>query len=217
MAVAVVCPINGCLPPDNGVDQTKANNVVPTGQDTVQAASGVIGSTSGVTVIVASGAAYAINQYIRIRGERMLITGIATNTLTVTRSAKGESPSGTIAIGDFVLTGFDVAGNASHCPICGTAMIVVDPAVILAKTGVATGSQHPTDIDAVYAVNVADANNTQRGTAYSQGSTTVTQHGFPTVGGKVIRGTQVQDINTSAAQVTLDQVTPETVNAVAGP
>jgi hypothetical protein len=77
----------------------------PTAVDSVQASSGVIGSTSGTTVIVASGANFAANEYIQIRSEVMKITSISTNTLTVTRAQNGTSAISTIAQNDTVTGG----------------------------------------------------------------------------------------------------------------
>jgi hypothetical protein len=47
-------------------------------------------------------------------------------------------------------TGLDVNGNAPHCPLCGTAQLVVDQTKVTTQTGVAALSQVPADIDAVY-------------------------------------------------------------------
>lgn len=76
-----------------------------TAVDTVQASSGVIGSSSGTTVIVASGANFAANQFIQIRTEVMKITSIASNTLTVTRAQNGSAAISTIALSDTVTGG----------------------------------------------------------------------------------------------------------------
>lgn len=84
----------------------------PTAVDTVQASSGVIGSTSGTTVIVANGANFAANQYIQIRTEVMQISSIASNTLTVTRHQNGTAAISTIATSDTV-TGGNPPGNTA--------------------------------------------------------------------------------------------------------
>jgi hypothetical protein len=70
--------------------------------DTVQSGSGVIASSSGTTVIVASGAQFIVNQFIQMGqpNEIMKITGIAANTLTVTRAQCGSLAITAIAQGD---------------------------------------------------------------------------------------------------------------------
>lgn len=73
--------------------------------DTVQATSGVIGSTTGTTVLVATGTNFTNNTYIQVRTEVMKITGIASNTLTVTRAQNGTAAIATIASGDVVSQG----------------------------------------------------------------------------------------------------------------
>lgn len=157
MATFWACPINGMVPADNGTDVSKANNVVPSESDAVVTASTAIASLVGVTVIVTTGANFHVGDVIWIptRGEKMLVTGIATNTLTVTRGYAGTPASAAIAIADVILTGLDVNGNAPHCPLCGSAMNVVDPAKVTTQTGLAAGSQHPVDVDAVYVTGVA--------------------------------------------------------------
>lgn len=50
-------------------------------------------------------------------------------------------------------TGLDVNGNAAHCPLCGTAQLVVDQTHVAAVTNVVSGSQVPADIDATYVTN----------------------------------------------------------------
>lgn len=77
----------------------------PTAVDSVQASSGVIGSSSGTTVIVATGANFSANQYIQIRTEVLKITSIASNTLTVTRAQNGTAAISTIALSDTVTGG----------------------------------------------------------------------------------------------------------------
>lgn len=77
----------------------------PTGIDTVQGGSGVIGSAVGTTVIVANGGNFTNGQSIQIRTEVMTITGISTNTLTVTRGQNGSSAISTIATSDAVEAG----------------------------------------------------------------------------------------------------------------
>ncbi|MGV9427072.1 hypothetical protein ACWDO7_22650 [Streptomyces sp. NPDC003656] len=81
----------------------------PTAVDTVQAGSAVIGSSSATTLVVSNGANFATNQYIQVRGEVLKITGISTNTLTVTRAQNGSTAVSTIASGDTV-TGGNVPG-----------------------------------------------------------------------------------------------------------
>lgn len=208
---AAVCPICGCLVPSNGTSVT-----VAVGQDVVVTASGVIASASGTSLIVGTGATFPVGTYVRVRSERMLVTAVNSNTLTVTRNAKKDGAIATIAIGDSVTTGYDTVGNAGHCPVCGSAQILVDHDVVATKTGVIVASQHPIDYDAVYVTGVVDGNNTQQGTAYT-GTVTVVPHAFATTGGKVLIGTQVVDINTSSAQVALDASTPETINSTVGP
>lgn len=77
----------------------------PTGTDAVVTASGVIASSSGTTVIVTTGASFAVNEYIQIRTEVMKITSIASNTLTVTRGQNGSAAISTIAVADVVTRG----------------------------------------------------------------------------------------------------------------
>lgn len=206
MTTFLVCPLDGCLPPDNGTDVTKTNNVVPTASDAVQTASGVIGSASGTTIIVVTGGNFAVGQYVQIpsRGpERMKITGIATNTLTVTRSAKGETALATIALNDVVLTGLDVNGEVPHCPVCGTALQVYDATKVTTLTGVAAGSQHPVDVDKAYVVQT-DSPEAQVGTSSTlTGQAPRVSHTFPNTAGVVTRGSAT--------------VTAETINATVGP
>jgi hypothetical protein len=78
---------------------------------TVQASSGIIGSSTGTTIIAASGdgAKFAINQNITVwpagtqatkaNSEIMRITAIATDTLTVLRAQETTTPLATIAAG----------------------------------------------------------------------------------------------------------------------
>lgn len=207
VATNFVCPINGTIPADNGTSTANANNTLALESDAVAAGSGVIGSTSGTTINVTTGSNFHVGDYIQIptRNEWFLITGIASNTLTVTRAQRGTVASGAIALNDVVLTGVDVAGNPPHCPVCGAAMIAVDPAKVTAMTGVAAGSQHPADIDATY-VTATDSALAQFGaTAYTLSGqrSPVMPHKYSTTGGNVTRGTST--------------VTPETVNTVAGP
>ncbi|MGW2936053.1 hypothetical protein ACWDA7_30345 [Streptomyces sp. NPDC001156] len=84
----------------------------PTAVDSVQAGSGVIGSTSATNLVVANGANFSVNQYIQVRNEVMKITNISTNTLTVTRAQNGSNGGtgiSTIASGDTV-TGGNIPG-----------------------------------------------------------------------------------------------------------
>ncbi|MER8030724.1 hypothetical protein ABTZ78_17395 [Streptomyces bauhiniae] len=81
----------------------------PTAVDTVQAGSAVIGSSSATSLVVTSGANFSVNQYIQVRGEVLKITGISTNTLTVTRAQNGSTAISTIASGDTV-TGGNIPG-----------------------------------------------------------------------------------------------------------
>lgn len=131
MAAIWVCPIDGCLPADNGTDQTKVNNVVNT------------------------------------------------------------------------TTGLDVNGNAAHCPICGSAAIVVNQTTVQNETGVAAVSQTPANVDTVY-VTAADSTLAQQGTLTTRtGSSSVVPHAYKNTAGVVTRGTST--------------VTAETLNAVVGP
>lgn len=203
MATNFVCPINGALPADNGT-ASATNNTVPTQSDAVAAGSTVIGSTSATGINVTTGANFHVGDWIQIptRNEKMQVTGVASNTLTV---ARGNPASGAIALNDVIITGFDVNGNPPHCPVCGSAMLPVDPARVTAVTGVAAGSQHPADIDATY-VTEADSPYAQWGaTAYTLSGqrTPVQPHKFATSGGNVTRGDKT--------------VTPETINATVGP
>ena len=207
MATFFVCPINGAIPADNGSDTSKANNVVPTESDSVQTASAVIGSTSATTLIVATGANFHVGDYIYIvgRNEWMQVTGVSTNTLTVLRAQRGTVASGAIALNDPIVTGMGADGNPPHCPVCGSAMNFVDTSVVTARTGVAAGSQHPADVDAVY-VTATDSPLAQFGaTAYTLSGqrSPVQPHKFSTTGGNVTRGDKT--------------VTPETINATVGP
>ncbi|MFJ5217184.1 hypothetical protein ACIP98_20980 [Streptomyces sp. NPDC088354] len=81
----------------------------PTAVDSVQAGSAVIGSNSATTLVVANGANFSTNQYIQVRTEVLKITGISTNTLTVTRAQNGSAAISTIASGDTV-TGGNIPG-----------------------------------------------------------------------------------------------------------
>ncbi len=84
----------------------------PTAVDAVQTGSGVIGSNSSTSLTVASGANFAVNEYIQVRSEVMKITGISTNTLTVTRAQNGTTAISTIAAND-VVTGGNVPGGSA--------------------------------------------------------------------------------------------------------
>jgi hypothetical protein len=162
MATFWVCPINGMLPADNGTDQTKVNNVVPSESDAVVTASTVIGAaTNPGTVIVTTGANFAVGDvlWIPTRGEKLQVLSKSTNTLTCSRGFAGTPISSAIAIADVILTGFDVNGNPPHCPLCGSAMQVMDPAKVTTQTGVAAGSQHPVDADAVYVTSAFTGTN----------------------------------------------------------
>lgn len=81
----------------------------PTAVDAVQSGSAVIGSNSATTLVVANGANFSTNQYIQVRTEVMKITGISTNTLTVTRAQNGSTAISTIAAND-VVTGGNIPG-----------------------------------------------------------------------------------------------------------
>jgi hypothetical protein len=81
----------------------------PTAVDAVQSGSAVIGSSSATTLVVANGANFSTNQYIQVRTEVMKITGISTNTLTVTRAQNGSTAISTIAAND-VVTGGNIPG-----------------------------------------------------------------------------------------------------------
>lgn len=204
MTTFAVCPIDGALPPDDGT------HTIPTASDAIVTASAIIGSATATTLIVSSGPAFSVGQYAWIvsataaakpPAERVLITGIATNTLTVTRSAKGEAAVGTFAVGDYVLTGLDQNGNPPHCPVCGSAVNVLFPSQVANVTGVAAASQHPADVDAVLVTNAEDAEAQIGATAYAlTGRPAVYPHGFK---GSTTRGTAT--------------VTAETINTVVGP
>lgn len=217
MTTYLVCPVCGALPPDNGTDTSKANNVVPTASDAVVTASGIIGSATGTTVIVSTGASFSVGEWITVvravsaasvLSEKMYITGIATNTLTVLRAAANlegvptanvTTPVSTFAVGDYVLTGLDVNGNPPHCPLCGTASNVLSPAQVNFLTGVVAASQHPADVDKVY-VTQTDSPEAQQGTASTlTGQTPRISHGFAALN----RGTST--------------VTAETINTTVGP
>lgn len=77
----------------------------PSGTDAVQAGSAVIGSSSGNTINVGTGANFAINEYVQIRTEAMKVTGVSGNTLTVARGQNGSAALTTIAQNDVVTRG----------------------------------------------------------------------------------------------------------------
>lgn len=95
--------------------------------DSVQASSGVIGSATGTTVIVATGGNFTVGNFIQIRTEVMKVTAISTNTLTVTRAQNGTTAISTIAQGDVVgqgnppgqtgVTGGNLFGHADFAVI----------------------------------------------------------------------------------------------------
>jgi hypothetical protein len=158
MATFAVCPINGLVPVDNGSDLSRANNVVPTESDAVVVASTIIGAaTNPATVIVTTGANFAVGDVVfnPLRGEKVTVLSKSTNTLTVSRGSAGTPIVTTWATADPLFTGFDVNGNPPHCPICGSAMQLMNPVTVTAQTGLAAGSQHPVDADAVYVTGVA--------------------------------------------------------------
>lgn len=98
-------------------------------------------------------------------------------------------------------SGLDVNGNPAHCPLCGSAQIVVDQTKVTTVTGVASGSQHPADVDATYVTNTFSASAQFGATAYAvQGQRqTPFPHGFSALK----RGDQT--------------VTAETINSTVGP
>lgn len=237
MATFAVCPIDGALPFDNGTNTTPANNVVNSASDAVQTSSGVIASTSGTTLIVATGANFTVfPQVISIptRNETMVATSKSTNTLTVTRASTlvggvivpSGTPSGSIALNDVVLTGTDINGQPPHCPLCGSAMQVMNPAQVTSLTGVASGSQHPADVDAVYTAQ-ADSPLAQFGaTPYTLTPSGNRQPVQPhkagvTQGHWSTPGTDGEPTvwNSGSNQINRGdtQITPETINSTLGP
>lgn len=210
MPTTMVCPIDGCVPPDNGTNTGPANNALNVGSDVVVTASTVIGSTVGTSLIIGTGANFAAGNYVSIptRGEIMKLVSLSTNTWTVLRAQLGTVASAAIAVGDVILSGVDVNGNPAHCPLCGSAMQVANPATVTTQTGVAIGSQHPLESRAVYAVGVAGPINAVgmpegQGTSYATGAKfsvqPILQHAFSVLK----RGDQT--------------VTAETVNGTVGP
>jgi len=77
----------------------------PSGTDSVQAGSAVIGSSSGNTINVGTGASFAINEYIQIRTEAMKVTGVSGNALTVSRGQNGSAALTTLAQNDPITRG----------------------------------------------------------------------------------------------------------------
>lgn len=158
MATFWVCPIDGMVPATNGTDVSKFNNVVPSESDALVTASTIIAATTNpATVIVTTGANFAVGDVVwnPLRGEKVTVASKSTNTLTCSRGTAGTPIVSNWTTGDPLLTGFDAAGNAPHCPLCGSAMNIMDPVKVTAATGVASGSQHPVDADATYAIGVA--------------------------------------------------------------
>lgn len=234
MATFFACPIDGCLPADNGLDQTKPNNVVNANSDSVVTASGVIGSAVGTTVIVNTAANFANNDVIQIptRNETMVVlSGGGTTTLTVARASTLRGgvvvPNGTasaaIAVADVILHGFAADANPPHCPICGSATAFVDQAgKVNAQTGVATASQVPANVDLVYRVQ-ADSTLAQVGTVTTRtGSSTVVTAGFtksPGFGSTLSPQGEPTAYTTAAGSIVrgYTAVTPETLNSTLGP
>lgn len=159
----LVCPIDGMLPAANATG-------VPTYADAVASGSTVIGSATATGINVTTGSSFAVGQWVQIpskSSEKMQITGISSNTLTVTRGAGAVA---TYAASDVVLTGLDFNGQPAHCPLCGSGMSAVDATKVTTLTGVAAGSQHPADVDVAYGTN-ADSVLAQQGTAYTSTGT----------------------------------------------
>lgn len=98
----------------------------------------------------------------------------------------------------------DINGFPYHCPLCGSGMIVASATLITTETGVASGSQHPIDIDTVYVTSTDAASAQLGGTSRTiVGGPNVLVHTFAKSSGVVNRGTAT--------------VTPETVNSTVGP
>lgn len=104
------------------------------------------------------------------------------------------------AVGDF-------NGLPPHCPVCSCAMIKASATVITTQTGVSSGSQHPTDVNAWY-VTTSDSLEAQTNAAsYAMALQNPRQpHAFTAGGGSahtVARGDKV--------------VTATTLNSTQGP
>lgn len=95
----------------------------------------------------------------------------------------------------------DSWGNPPHCPVCGSACIVLAPALVTTRTGVASGSQHPVDVDATYTA--------QADSPLAQGGATP----YVIVGGQ---STQPHKYVGSLTRGTVT-ITAETLNTVVGP
>lgn len=77
----------------------------PAGTDAVQAGSAIIGSNSGNTVNVGTGASFAVNEYVQVRTEVMKVTGVSGGVLTVARGQNGSAALTTIAQNDPITRG----------------------------------------------------------------------------------------------------------------
>lgn len=160
MATNWVCPIDGCLPADNG---------------------------SNTATLFSNGA----NSVATIRAE---------DAEWVASAGAQVALNGAAALGDY-------NGLAPHCPVCGAATIAANAAFVTTRTGVASGSQHPADVNAAY-VTATDAPLAQSGaTPYAITAGQAVQPHVFTKGqgstGTVPRGTAT--------------VTAETINATQGP
>jgi hypothetical protein len=127
-----------------------------------------------------------------------------------TDTSKSNNSIGASATGD-------VNGNPPHCAVCGTALIVASATVVTAKTGVASGSQTPANIDAAYVTQTSSqsAQYTTAGATAITGGQSIYPHTYAAVAGVVKRGNQTADINTATGGAL--NVTAETINAVQGP
>lgn len=108
--------------------------------------------------------------------------------------------NGAAALGDF-------NGLPPHCPICGSALLAASATLVTTRTGVASGSQHPADIDATY-VTATDAPTAQYTTAP-----------YAIVGGQSVQPSTFTAGGGSAHTVQRGTVavTAETVNGTQGP
>lgn len=107
--------------------------------------------------------------------------------------------NGAAALGDF-------NGLPPHCPICGCACVTYAAATVTTLTGVASGSQHPADVNATYGARTDALSAQFGGTAYSpaagypvtyshaytagQGSTHTVARGTASVSAETLNGTQ---------------------------
>lgn len=243
VATLWVCPIDGCLPADNGTDTSKTNNGVPAipviGTITTTGSAGSTHYSYKVSALFVAGESPASAEATVTTGNATLTTGnFNVIPWTAIPGAIGYNVYGntlgaeTLIASVGVVTNYHDVGVAPgattppttysftpkvQCPICGCAAILVSTAKVTTITGVSSGSQHPLDVNATYGANSTSLSFATGVSPYTLASGQIVYpHGYATTGGNVIRGATVADLETNFS-VTANTVTPETINSTVGP